>query len=106
MGRIARSMRAAAFACALAAAVPARAEDSQAQEAGTPPKAGPRVVREADKILVRKRTVIDFNDMTIEGELTRPDGSYLLNRRRTHFPSLLKLRDNFNPELQKSADNL
>jgi hypothetical protein len=99
-------MRAAAFACALAAAVPARAEDSQAQEAGTPPKAGPRVVREADKILVRKRTVIDFNDMTIEGELTRPEGSYLLNRRRTHFPSLLKVRDNFNPELQKSADNL
>jgi hypothetical protein len=64
------------------------------------------VVREADKILVRKRTVIDFNDMTIEGELTRPEGSYLLNRRRTRFPSLLKLRDNFDPELQKSADNL
>jgi hypothetical protein len=106
MGRSARSIHAAALACALAAAAPARADDPQPQEAASPPKAGLKVVREADKILVRKRTVIDFNDMTIEGELTRPEGSYLLNRRRTRFPSLLKLRDNFDPELQKSADNL
>jgi hypothetical protein len=106
MGKTARSVRAAAFACALAAAVPALAEDSQAKEAGPPPKAGPRVVREADKIVVRKRTVIDFDDVNVEGELIRPEGSYLLNRRGTRFPSLLKLRDNFNPELQKSADNL
>jgi hypothetical protein len=67
---------------------------------------GPKVVREADKIVVRKRTVIDFNDVTVEGELTKPEGSYLLNRNKTRFQSLIRLRDNFNPELQKSADNL
>ena len=79
-----------------AIAVPAAAEE----------KAGPKVIQEADKVVVRKRTVIDFNDVTVEGELTRPEGSYLLNRTRTRFPSLIRLRDNFNPELQKSADNL
>ncbi len=67
---------------------------------------GPRVVQGADKVVVRKRTVIDFNDVTVEGELTKPEGSYLLNRSKTRFQSLIKLRDNFNPELQKSADNL
>ena len=67
---------------------------------------GPRVVQEADKVVVRKRTVIDFNDVTVEGELTKPEGSYLLNRNKTRFQSLIRLRDNFNPELQKSADNL
>lgn len=67
---------------------------------------GPRVVQEADKVVVRKRTVIDFNDVTVEGELTKPEGSYLLNRNKTRFESLIRLRDNFNPELQKSADNL
>ena len=65
-----------------------------------------KVIQEADKVVVRKRTVIDFNDVTVEGELTKPEGSYLLNRNKTRFQSLIKLRDNFNPELQKSADNL
>ena len=65
-----------------------------------------KVVQEADKVVVRKRTVIDFNDVTVEGELTRPEGSYVLDRNRTRFRSLIRLRDNFNPELQKSADNL
>jgi hypothetical protein len=67
---------------------------------------GPKVVQEADKVVIRKRTVIDFNDVTVEGELTKPEGSYLMNRNKTRFQSLIRLRDNFNPELQKSADNL
>jgi hypothetical protein len=79
------------------------AEDKKAAEAG---KSAPKVVQEADKVVVRKRTVIDFNDVNVEGELTKPEGSYLLNRNKTRFQSLIKLRDNFNPELQKSADNL
>ncbi len=69
-------------------------------------KKGAKVVQEPDKVVVRKRTVIDFNDVTVEGELTKPEGSYLLNRNKTRFQSLIRLRDNFNPELQKSADNL
>ena len=69
-------------------------------------KRGVKVVQEADKVVVRKRTVIDFNDVTVEGELTKPEGSYVLNRNPTRFPSLIRMRDNFNPELQKSADNL
>jgi len=66
-------------------------------------KPGVKVVQEAVRIV---RTVIDFNDVTVEGELTKPEGSYVLNRNRTRFRSLVRLRDNFNPELQKSADNL
>jgi hypothetical protein len=86
---------------ALALAVPARGDDKPAET----PK-GPRVIHEPDKVVVRKKTVIDFNDVTVEGELTKPEGSYLLNRTKTRFESLIRLRDNFNPELQKSADNL
>ena len=67
---------------------------------------GVKVIQEPDKVIVRKKTVIDFNDVTVEGELTRPEGSYLLDRNRTRFESLIRLRENFNPELQKSADNL
>ena len=69
-------------------------------------KPGVKIIQEADKVVVRKRTVIDFGDVTVEGELTRPEGSYLLNRNRAKFQSLIRLRKDFDPELQKSADNL
>ena len=81
----------------LLAAVPAGAADA--------PK-GVKVVQEPDKIVVRKRTVVDFNDVTVEGELVKPEGSYLLHRSKTRFDPLIHLRDDFNAELQQSADNL
>ena len=61
---------------------------------------------EADKTVFKKKTIIDFSDVTIQGELTKPEGSYLLNRKKTKFNSLLKIRGNFLPELFNSIDNL
>lgn len=87
-------MRAVAAAVAVAAALSwtARAED--------------KVVREKDRTVYRKRSVVDFNDVSVEGELTKPQGSYVLDRQKAGFPSRIKLRANFQPELQKSVDNL
>ena len=65
-----------------------------------------KVIQVADKVVVRKKTVVDFTEMNVDGELTRPEGSYVLNKKRTRFKSLIKVRDNFAPELQKSVDNL
>jgi len=65
-----------------------------------------KVIQEEDKVVVRKKTTIDFTDMAVEGALTKPEGSYVLNRKKTDFQSLIRVRDNFNPELQKSVDNL
>jgi hypothetical protein len=65
-----------------------------------------KVVQEEDKTVFKKKTVIDFTDVAVEGELTKPEGSYVLNRKKTNFKSLIRVRDNFNPELQKSVDNL
>jgi hypothetical protein len=74
--------------------------------AGAPALAEEKVIHEADKTIVRKKTVIDFTDVAVEGDLTKPEGSYVLDRNKTRFQSLVKVRDNFVPELQKSADNL
>lgn len=69
--------------------------------------AAPReVIRESDRTVFKKKTVIDFSDVTIQGELTKPEGSYLLNRKKTKFKLLLKVRANFLPELFNSTDNL
>ena len=64
------------------------------------------VIQEADKTVVRKKTVIDFTDVAVEGDLTKPEGSYAISKKKTSFKSLIKVRDNFVPELQKSVDNL
>jgi hypothetical protein len=65
-----------------------------------------KVVREQDKTVFRKKTVIDFTDVAVEGELTKPEGSYSVSKKKTTFKTLIRVRDNFNPELQKSVDNL
>ena len=65
-----------------------------------------KVIREADRVVTRKKTVIDFTDVAVEGELTKPEGSYSVSKKKTTFRTLIKVRDNFNFELQKSVDNL
>lgn len=65
-----------------------------------------KVVKEADKTVFRKKTTIDFTDVAIDGELTKPEGSYSVSKKKTTFKTLIKVRDNFNPELQKSVENL
>ena len=81
-----------AFAVVTAVAAPSFAQD--------------KVIREADRVVTRKKTVIDFTDVAVEGELTKPEGSYSVSKKKTTFRTLIKVRDNFNPELQKSVDNL
>lgn len=65
-----------------------------------------KTIQEEDRTVYKKKTVIDFTDVAVEGELTKPEGSYVLHRKRADFQSLIKVRDDFNPELQKSVDNL
>jgi len=65
-----------------------------------------KVIQEADKVVVRKKTIVDFSSVNVEGDLTKPEGSYVLDRRKSGFPSRIKVRASFAPELQKSADNL
>lgn len=64
------------------------------------------VVHGQDTTVFKKKTTIDFSDVTLEGDLTKPEGQYGLARGKTKFNSLIKLRTNFTPELKKSVDQL
>lgn len=64
------------------------------------------VIVEEDRTVFQKKTVIDFSDVNIEGELTKPEGSYIKNRKKTRFRNLIELRGNFRPELQRSVSAL
>ncbi len=59
-----------------------------------------------DRGKYKKRTVIDLSASVIEGDLTRPEGSYIVNRKASRFSSLIQDRSNFYPELMASSNDL
>ena len=65
------------------------------EDKGTPP---PRVEYE-------KKTVINFEDDTIEGDLKRPDGEYVEARQRVDHSNLIRIREDWREKvLQASGD--
>jgi hypothetical protein len=57
-------------------------------------------------IKYREKTVIDFEDVMLEGQIKKPSGSFLMDRTKTKFNSLINLKQDFNKELVKSVDLL
>ena len=64
------------------------------------------VIQEEDRVVYEKKTAVDFSDVNIEGELSKPEGSYIKNRKRTSFRSLIELRGHFRNEMRRSVDAL
>ena len=62
--------------------------------------------READKIVYKKKMNIDFSETAIEGELTKPEGSYLGVRKNIKFKNFIKIRSNFRDKFSDSSDNI
>ena len=54
---------------------------------------GTRVPEVAERVLV-------------EGSFVRPEGEYLDSRRRARHSSLIRIRENFVPEMLKSAEDI
>jgi hypothetical protein len=58
------------------------------------------------KVEYKKKTQYDFEDDMVEGELLKPEGDVLSARKRGKTSSLIKIRENFVPEMVKSVDDL
>lgn len=54
----------------------------------------------------KKRTSIDFEDELVEGELKKPELFYLLQKKQFNFKRLIKLREDFLPEMRRDADEI
>lgn len=78
----------------------ASAQDKPAPAAGAAPAGGGNTVQ------YKQKTVYDFDDDTVEGDMVRPDGELVDTRRGSKHSSLIKIRDNFIPEMLKSVESL
>jgi hypothetical protein len=85
------------FAGALFGLVSLSAASAHAQEVE-------EIVRET--VVYQKKTVVSFEDDTIDGDLTRPDGEYIDSRKRIRHSNLIKIRDNFRTRVLRSISRL
>lgn len=53
-----------------------------------------------------RETVIDFEDDTIQGDLTRPDGAYVDARQNVQHTNLIKVREDFREQVLESVGEL
>jgi len=77
-----------------------------AEEPTPPQEAGEAGDRGEVQTVYQKTTLLDFSDVTILGELAKPEGSYIMNKKRARFELLIRVRDNFLPEIIKTVDHL
>lgn len=86
---------------------PAHAQEEE-QMAPPPPSqpAEPAKKTSSSSKVEKKKTKIDFEDELVEGELKKPELFYLLQKKQFNFRRLIKLRDDFLPEMRRDADEV
>ena len=62
--------------------------------------------KEEPKVVYKERTEIDFEGVEVSGELVRPQGSLILDRKRAQFNSMIKLRTDFDDLMDKSVEEI
>jgi hypothetical protein len=58
------------------------------------------------KVEYEKKTVINFEDDTIQGDLTRPDGEYVEARKRVDHSNLIQVREDWREKVLQAPDDL
>jgi hypothetical protein len=58
------------------------------------------------KVVYKKKEEINFDDVLIQGELKKPQGAYLLNRKKSDFSDMIEERAHFKVELRQSLDDI
>jgi hypothetical protein len=58
------------------------------------------------KVEYEKKTVINFEDDTIEGDLKRPDGEYVEARQKVDHSNLIRIREDWREKVMHSSGDL
>ena len=58
------------------------------------------------KVQYKAKTEIDFEGLDVAGELVKPQGALLLDRKRASFNPLIRLRTDFDDEMKESVDEI
>jgi len=53
-----------------------------------------------------KKTTVNFEDQLIEGQASKPDLLYLLQKKKFNYKKLIRLRENFLTKLRQTANEI
>ena len=59
-----------------------------------------------DNVTYKKTTEYSFEDDTIEGDLTKPDGEFVEARKKVRHSNLIKIREEFKDKVMQSVGEL
>ena len=62
--------------------------------------------KSGDNVTYKKTTEYSFEDDTIEGDLTKPDGEYIEARKNVKHSNLIKIREEFKDKVMQSVGEL
>jgi hypothetical protein len=57
-------------------------------------------------IVYQKKTIVNFDEDTIDGDLTRPDAAYVESRKRVRHSNLIRIREDFREKILGSVNGL
>jgi hypothetical protein len=86
--------------CAVLAVSPALAQDDEGSSGDS---GGGRAASGGKK---GGPQTIDFEDDTIEGDLTKPDGEYVEARKKVQHSNLIRIREDFEDKVMQSVGEL
>ncbi|MCG5051690.1 MAG: hypothetical protein KA712_01895 [Myxococcales bacterium] len=69
-------------------------------------EANPATTESEDGASYKAKTVYDFDDDTVEGDLQRPDGELVSAIQNVKQDSLIEIRKDFIPEMLKSLEDI
>jgi hypothetical protein len=53
-----------------------------------------------------KKTTVNFEDQLVEGQASKPDLLYMLTKKNAKYKKLIRLRENFLPELRQTSNEI
>ena len=54
----------------------------------------------------QKKTSLSFEDELVEGAAQKPDISYIFQKKNFNYKRLIKLRENFIPEMRRTSEDM
>jgi hypothetical protein len=106
--KLSKTLTAAALSLVLGAGVSLAQEAAPAKPAQAADNA-PRATAPAageENTTYKAKTVYDFEDDMVEGDLQRPDGELIDSVRKAKHSSLIEIRKDFIPEMLKSLEDV
>lgn len=53
-----------------------------------------------------KKTALNFEDELVDGQTTKPELFYLFQKKNFNYKRLIRLRENFLPEMRKTSEDI